>query len=163
MVSREASNAEFSARPFERISFDLIQLDADWNGHRWASHLACDYTDFNMVWTHRFETAAPQILLDAIKLIKRRNGRKIVFIRTDGEKALNIAFKNQLSAKGVTFEASAPCMPEQNGHAERKGSVLTAKARTMRIAANIPLDMWPEAMQAAGYITNRTPTAKHAW
>ena len=66
-------------------------------------------------------------------------------------------------AKGITFEASAPYTPEQNGHAERKGGVLIAKARTMRIAANIPRDMWPEAMQAAGYIANRTPMAKHAW
>ena len=163
IVSRSTLKSEPSTRPFERISFDLIQFDSAYNSDQWVSHIACDYSDFNLVYTHQLKTAAPQILLDAIKLIKRRYACEVVFIRTDGEKALDNAFKDRLSAKGITFEASAPYTPEQNGHAERKGGILAAKARTMRIAANIPQNMWPEVIQTAGYVANRTPMKKHDW
>jgi hypothetical protein len=33
----------------------------------------------------------------------------------------------------------------------------------MRIEANLPTDMWPEIVKAAGYISNRTPIRKLSW
>jgi hypothetical protein len=33
----------------------------------------------------------------------------------------------------------------------------------MRIAANLPADLWPEIVKAAGYISNRTPVRKLGW
>ena len=96
--------------------------------------------------------------------MERRYGYQVVFIRTDGEKTLTKAYQEELALReGITFETSAPYTPEQNGHAERQGGIIVSKARTMRIAANIPPDMWPEAVSAAGYISNRTPTRRNGW
>jgi len=62
--------------------------------------------------------------------------------------------------KGIKPERTAPDTPAQNGGSERSGRVIVTKARTMRIEANLPADMWPETVKAAGYIANRTPARK---
>ena len=54
-------------------------------------------------------------------------------------------------------------MLEQNGHAERKRGVFITKVQTMCIAVNIFLDMWPEVIQAVGYIINWISIVKHIW
>ena len=64
---------------------------------------------------------------------------------------------------GITFEYSARDTPEQNGSAERSGGVLETKARCIRIAANIPEELWPEYILAATYLLNRTPMKQHNW
>ena len=163
IVSRSSYKSEPSIRPFQRVSFDLMHFSVAYNSHQWVSHLACDYTDFNIVQTHHLKSDAPQILLNNLALIRKRFNQEVIFIRTDGEKALDYAFQNELSAQGITFEIFSPDTPAQNGHAERKGGVLTIKARTICIGANIPQYMWTECICAAAYITNRTPTKKHNW
>ena len=45
---------------------------------------------------------------------------------------------DNLSTSSISFELAAAYTPEQNSHSERKGGVLTTKARTMRIAAHLP-------------------------
>ena len=62
----------------------------------------------------------------------------MIFIRTDEKKTLTKDYKDELSSQGITFEISVSYTPEQSGHAERQGSMLAAKARTIRIAANLP-------------------------
>ena len=87
----------------------------------------------------------------------------MVFIRTNGEKTLTKVYQNKLTAQGITFKTSTPYTPEQNSHAERQGHMLAAKARTIRIAANLPQNLWPEAVKATNYITNKTPTKRNQW
>jgi len=41
--------------------------------------------------------------------------------------------------------------------------MLVMKAHAMRIDANLPADMWPECVMAAGYAANRTPAWKLKW
>ena len=65
--------------------------------------------------------------------------------------------------KQIKPERTAPYAPSQNGGAEHSGRVLTTKARAMRIAANLPADLWPEVIKAAGYLSNWTPVQKLGW
>jgi hypothetical protein len=46
--------------------------------------------------------------------------------------------------QGITMEPLAPNTLEQNGSAERSGGVI------------IPEELWPEAVETAGYLINRT-------
>lgn len=87
----------------------------------------------------------------------------IVFFRSDGEKSLDNNFRQFLSDRGITFETSAPGTPPQNGHSERSGGVIIAKARAMRIGANLPQILWPETLSASAYLSNRTPLRKLSW
>jgi hypothetical protein len=41
--------------------------------------------------------------------------------------------------------------------------VLVAKACAIQINSNLPEQLWPEAMRAAGYLANRSPTRSLGW
>jgi hypothetical protein len=64
---------------------------------------------------------------------------------------------------GIALEFSAAYAPQRNGSAECSGKVLVAKARAIQINSNLPKQLWPEAMQAAGYLANCSPTRSLGW
>ncbi|SLM36577.1 Ribonuclease H-like domain [Lasallia pustulata] len=163
IVSRSSIKSDMSTKPFECITFDLMEFQPAYNRHKQVSHIACDFTDFNMVWTHTSKSDSRRILLDAVTNIKVRFNAQVIFIHTDNETSLDMEFQAELSAQGIMIETSAPDTPAQNGHSERKGGILSTKACTMRVAAGLPTYLWPEIMCAAGYIANRTPMQKHRW
>ena len=84
----------------------------------------------------------------------------ISFIRSDDEQALGNAFKAILSENGIISKRTAPHTPDQNGKSERSRRSITIKARYMRIASNLPYNLWPEIVSAVVYILNRTPVFK---
>ena len=162
-VSRNSDKSESSDKPFHRVTFDLMQFSTALNGDQWCSHLACSSTNFNLTYTHRHKSDARAILRQAFALIRRRFNGDVVFLRVDGETSLDLDFLDDLKEVGITYEASAPYTPAQNGHAERMGGVLAMKARALRIEASLPGYLWNEAIRTAGYIANRTPMRKHDW
>ena len=163
IISRSDQKSEHKDHPFYRISIDLIQFEVSMTGHEWATHIACMVTDFNILATHRTKSECREFILDTISLIKVRWNRDVVFIRSDNEKSYSNDFKNELQRRGITLESSAPETPAQNGHAERKGKMLVIKARALRLEADLPHYLWPEAIHTACCLANRTPTAKHGW
>lgn len=163
VISRSPAIAESSEKPFHRITYDLMNMTTALNGHLWVSHFACYSTDFNMVYTHAKKSDATGIIKEALHVIAARYNGKVVFFRSDGEKALGIEFLRILAEKGITWEPSASESPEQNGHSERKGGILAMKARALRIDAGLPIFLWNEVITTAGYLANRTPMAKHGW
>lgn len=163
IISRSPDKSEYSDKPFHRVSYDLMQFTTAMNKDQWVSHFACLSTDFNMVFTHSKKSNATSIIRQALSIIETRYNGKIVFFRSDGEKALGIEFGDLIAEKGITFEPSAPDTPAQNGHSERKGGILAMKARALRIEAGLPVYLWHELMRTAGYIANRTPMQKHKW
>ena len=98
-----------------------------------------------------------------MKIIENRYNGKVRFVRLDGETSLGEIFENFVSEKGIKPERTAPDTPAQNGGSERSGRVIVTKGRTMRVEANLPANIWPEIVKAAGYTANRTPVRKLLW
>ena len=95
-----------------------------------------------MIFISKYKTAAPKVLTRVLYIVERRYGYQVVFIRTNEKKTLIKAYQEKLALReGITFETSAPYTSEQNGHAERQEGIIVSKARTMRIATNIPPDI----------------------
>lgn len=163
IISRSSKKTEDNTQPFSRISVDLMQFESAFNGHEWATHIACMSTDFNIVRTNRTKTSSREFILDSIAMIKRQFKQDVVFIRSDNEGAFSNAFKDELISMEISLEESAPDTLAQNGHAERKGKMLGIKARALRIEAGLPHYMWAKAFYTACYIANRTPMGKHSW
>ena len=163
IVSRSPYKAERSDKPFFRITYDLMQLDAGLNKHQWISHIACSEMDFQMVYTHQRKSEATASLRKAIVTIRKRFNCEVAIIRSDGEKALGKEFTDICSKMGITWEPSAPDTPAQNGHSERKGNLLSLKARVMREESGLPNYLWPWIYMTAGFLMNRTPMRKHGW
>jgi hypothetical protein len=65
--------------------------------------------------------------------------------------------------QGISFEPSAPDTHDQNGRAERLGGVIMAKARSMRIRAKLPHDLWQKTVNTAVYLYNRTLRYANDW
>lgn len=163
IISRSPDKSETSDKPFYRITYDLIDMSTAMNKDKWISHIACSTTGFQLIYSHATKGQAASILMKAINTIETRYGAKVVFVRSDGEKALGKQWDDYCDAKGITFEPSAPDTPAQNGHSERLGNILLIKSRAMRIEANLPTYLWPWISHTAGYIMNRTPTRKLHW
>ena len=162
-ISRSSEKSESSDKPFYRVTYDLMQFSPGLNKDQWVSHLACSELDFNLVFTHPHKSDATEIIRKGLNIIRTRFNSKVVFFRSDGERALGKEFDDMISELGITYEPSAPYTPEQNGHSERKGGLLAMKARAMRIEAKLPMYLWPWIIRAAGFIMNRTPIKKHGW
>jgi hypothetical protein len=149
--------------PFDRTTWDMIEMNRGFNGDRYVSHFQCRQYLFNLVYTHPKKSDALQFFEKAINTIENQYSGKIRYIRLDGETSLGNTFETLVTEKGIKAERTAPDTPAQNGGAKRSRRVLITKARTMRIEANLPADMWPEIVKAAGYIGNRTPIRKLKW
>jgi len=90
-----------------------------------------------------------------------RWARLPTIIRRDGAKEIlnNDAMRQFMASKGKKAEFSAPFSPKQNGKAERHNRVLMERTRAMLLESRLPLENWGEALVAASFIMNRSPTA----
>ncbi|RYO95097.1 hypothetical protein DL766_009876 [Monosporascus sp. MC13-8B] len=64
---------------------------------------------------------------------------------------------------GISHEPSPPYAKGPAGVQERAGGVIITKTRCLIISSNLPSDLWPEAIEAATYIVNRTPIRALGW
>lgn len=161
IISRRSTQSEPAEKPLERVAYDLIPMDIGYNGDKWVSHFYCFVTGMDFVYTHRKKSHAFDVIEEFLKMVKTRYNRTVRFIRTDGERTLGGRY-DELT-RGITTERSSPDTPEQNGAAERSGGVIIRKARCLRIAANLPANLWPEIVKATGYLNNRTPKRSRGW
>jgi hypothetical protein len=163
IVSRRP-DVEFSAeKPLERVGYDLVQMSPAYNDHRWLSHFRCLFTGMDFSYTHAKKSQAQPIVVAFLNLVERQYKHSVRFFRTDGERTLGDIFKFDTQDKGIRVERSAPETQAQNGATERAGALIIEKARCMRVQANLPADMWPEIVQTASYLNNRTPKRRLGW
>ena len=62
----------------------------------------------------------------------------------------------------ITLQTTAVYTPAQDP-AKRAGAVISATARTMRVASGLPQELWPEVVKAAMYLLNRAPVKEKGW
>ena len=149
--------------PFARVHFDLIQITPAFNGPRWILHFLDDYTRMNFIYTLSRKTQATQTVIEFHTYVRIQYGCHINVFHTDGETALGGEFDRWVKWKGIAMEISAPYTPAQNGAAEKSGGVIMTRARAIRIEASLPTDIWPEIVQTAGYLINRSPSQRLNW
>jgi hypothetical protein len=89
--------------------------------------------------------------------VETHTGRKIRFFRTDDGREF-LPLEGTLNDKGIEWEKSAPFAQDQDGVSERAIRTVIEKARTLLISANLPKRLWPEALTAACYLSNRSLT-----
>ncbi|OXV09936.1 hypothetical protein Egran_02301 [Elaphomyces granulatus] len=141
----------------ERVHFDLIQMTPGYNGDNWGLHFLEESTRMNYMYTYPSKADTVKTIKAFYAFVETQYNTKIRIFKRDGERTLGKAYKKWIRKKGIKEEISAPYTPEQNGAAERSGGVLITKARAMRIEAQLPEELWPEALQTAAYIANRSP------
>jgi hypothetical protein len=151
-------------KPFSHVHLDVIFFTTGYNNHRYCIHFYCDFSRFHTATTlvAKTSTALMQAVVYWLNWAQRQR-YAVQCVRLDNESGLQAAFHNFMDMRGIRVERSAPDTPQQNGHAERSGSMIVAKARSLSIESRLPRDLWPELILTAVYILNRTPVKALAW
>jgi hypothetical protein len=93
-------------------------------------------------------------------MVEKETGNMIVCLRTDrGGEFTSLDFKNYCEENGIKRQLTAAYTPQQNGIAERKNRTLLEMVRCMITSKDIPKRFWPEAVNWANYVLNRSPAA----
>ena len=143
---------------FGRVYFDLVQNQLAYNGHIWMTHFYLDGIRCHFVFTHTKKNDCQMVVRKFLALIKNWLKIEIRVFHYDNERSAGHEVETMIEAEGCTIEHSPPGLPEMNGPAERSGGVVVRTARALINDTELPHNLWPEAMYAAAYILNRTPT-----
>lgn len=129
------------------------------------------YVTFVDDWTRRIfvfflETKSEAEVLHAFDqfraLAEKQTGFKLKALRSDnGKEYTNRSFQKRLIDAGIVHQTSTEYTPEQNGLAERVNRTIVERARCMLFEAKLPKPFWAEAVAAATYVINRSPTKGH--
>ena len=114
------------------------------------------------VWVYILKTKGQvfQTFKQFHAMVERETGRALKSIRSDngGEYTSN-EFKDYCSTHGIRHEKTIPGTPQHNGVAERMNRTILEKVRCMLKTANLSKRFWAEAVSAACYLINRSPSA----
>jgi hypothetical protein len=149
--------------PFDEIAWDLVYMSQGYNGHLFASHIRCLNTGFDLVETHPRLRDSLKHFLIMTNFIEKHLGFKIRFVTLDGERNLQGEFVSICGQRGYKIQRSAPKTQAQNGAAEVAGKQIVIRARTIRLEANLPANLWPEILKASVYLGNRTVVKGLGW
>jgi hypothetical protein len=147
--------------PMELIHTDLMgpMEVAGYNGARYVATFLCDATQKSEVYTvkHKNELFA---CFKRFRETHERADMKVHRLRMDnGGEYTSIEFKNYLSDNGIAPEYTVPGNPQQNGKSERLGGIIWKKAKAFLRYSGLPLKYWPEMVNTANYVRNRSPCA----
>jgi hypothetical protein len=151
--------------PFERVHFDVILADQGYNGDRCIAHFWCDYSKYHRAFpikNHTQQSLAP--LFESMQAFaKKFDSRSVKFWHMDDEQGIGKHIISSILQGGEVIEESVPYTPEQNGAAERSGRMISERARSLILEARLPVELWPEFVQASVYLLNRTPIESLGW
>ncbi|RYP30332.1 hypothetical protein DL768_011197 [Monosporascus sp. mg162] len=155
-------------RPFWRILWDYFDYPLGYDGSRWLLVIKDEYSGklFAFPTADRTKETAFRIIRDFEHWVRRQYRLPICKIKQDndtGTIAINgfTAYQAWCTEEGIELETPPPYTKEPVGGSERAGQELINKALKMRLGANLPKDLWPEAVKAAAWLHNMSPSHAH--
>jgi len=149
------------SEPLEMLCVDLIgPLTPSTGGAVHALSLLDVSTEMSFASLLKTKAEASKALRDWVTHLELQSGRKVKIIRADGARELlgRAEVRAFMQEKGIKAEPTAPYTPQQNGKAERLNRTLMERVRAMILDAGLAMDTWGEALMAAEYTRNRSPT-----
>jgi len=118
-----------------------------------------DFTHMTATYLLKNKSEVTDCFKEYKSMAEAHFGCKVSRLRCDngGEYRSN-EMKSLCKSEGVTLEYTTPHTPELNGVSERMNRTLLERAKSMLIESKAPKELWGEAVLAATYLTNRTPT-----
>lgn len=91
--------------------------------------------------------------------VERETGKKLKCLRSDnGGEYTSKVFDAYCKTYGIRHEKTVPRTPQHNGVAERMNRTIMERVRSMLSMAKLPKPFWGEAVRAACYLINRSPS-----
>jgi transposase InsO family protein len=115
-------------------------------------------TRYSVVYFGKTKDEALKKFEEWKSFIETQTGNKMkTFQSNNGGEYQNNAFKDLCAKSGIVMQTTTPYSSAQNGIAERLNRTLLKHARAMIFAKNLPKSLWPEVVNYANYIRNRSP------
>lgn len=143
---------------FGRVHFDLIQKQPAYNGHVWMTNIYLDGIKCHFVFTHVKKSECQMVVRRFLTLIRNWLNIKIRVSHYDNERSAGNEVEFIIENQGCIIEYAPPGLLEMNGPAERSGGMIVRTRRALKSDTKLPNELWPEAIYAAAYMLNRTPT-----
>jgi hypothetical protein len=129
-------------------------------GNRYIATFKDDYSGMSWVLLTPNKQKLWLAVRGQLEYLMTQQDKLIKTVRTDnGTEYVNKEMDSYLSSLGIRHEHSMAYTPQQNGEAEWLNRTLLEKARSMLSEAQLPLDMWGEAIMTANYLRCVTPVA----
>lgn len=148
-------------RPLQLVHSDIcgpINVDTH-DGKKYFCTFVDDFTHNTVT----FLMSAKSELFDCFSTYKAMAeshfGLNLSRLRCDnGGEYTSTKLKDKCKRDGVKLEFTTPYSPELNGVAERMNRTLAERAKSMLVAGELPKMFWGDAIFAATYLINRSPT-----
>ena len=129
------------------------------SGHRYfmAANLSVDGDDIpfsRLLYTKQSSEVAKALVSVMVQIISLVQGTPSVFrIHSDaGKEFVGGAFLKEVESCSIWATTSAPYCPQQNGRAERLVGILKQAAGSLLLHAQLPLQLWNEAVLEATFL-----------
>lgn len=151
---------DITTRPLERIHSDVCcPLIKTWDGKRYFVFFLDDYTHFATAYLLSHKSEVFEKFREYEAMVTSMFNLPISKLRVDkGLEYFSNEQKAYYKSKGIVLEQTVGFTPQQNGVAERFNRTVSEKANSLMIEASIPKYLWVEAIYAATYLINRSPT-----
>ncbi|KAJ6088976.1 hypothetical protein N7499_003084 [Penicillium canescens] len=143
---------------YGRVYFDLIPMTMGYNQHCWITHFYVEGIHFHWTMTHVNKNGCQEAIQSFVAFAIKWLQLPIKVWHSDNEKSVDMRIHKMIDSMGCIHTFTVPYSPEMNGPGERSGGVLIKRARALLKEGKLPEKLWPEAINAAVYLLNRTPT-----
>ena len=128
-----------------------------YRGEKYFLILIDDYSKAAKVYVMKEKSEVYDCIVTYVNLVENLTCKRIKRLRCDnGREFLNKDVYNFAKEKGIYIEPCPPYVHELNGTAERYNRSVMETARCLLADAKIHNRFWPEVIQTAVYLKNRT-------
>lgn len=143
----------------ERVFIDLAgPINTSLSGFNYFLLSKDEFSTYTHVYCLRDKAQTHLALAKLFAEFEVETGHRILRIHTDqGSEFMNNRTELLFAIEHAVHQTSATYTPQQNGMVEREIQSITQMARTMLLSADVPANLWDEAIKTACFIRNRLP------
>ena len=127
-------------------------------GNNYIMNIVDDFTNYPWSIPLKNKNEAYQYLKAWEAARENETGLKVGLYNIDNGELKSEDVKTWLESRGTQLRFTAPYTSAHNGRVERMHRTLMEKARTMRLYADLPANLWDELYLTASHIHAKTPT-----
>jgi len=149
-------------RPLQLVHSDLLGpvSPTSYDDKRYVLTFVDDYTHFTAAYILKHKSEVLHYLKIYEAMATAHFNLKLSRFRCDnGREYISNEIKRFFEEKGIQFEFTIRYTPQQNGVAERMNRTIIERARCMLLGSKLAKSFWSEAVLAALYVINRSPTS----
>ena len=149
-----------ATRRLEKVWVDLTGPMAvqSRTGNSYMMNIVDDYMNYPWLIPLKNKGEAYQYLKAWETARETETGLKVGTYNIDNGELKSEEVKEWLESRGTQLQFTAPYTSAHNGRVERMHRTLMGKARTMRIHADLPANLWDELYLTSSHLHAKTPT-----